>query len=517
MSAGHFGDPAFLVSDGRTGRNISEVFGDFFPGGLHVDIACKSKDGIRRTVVGAKPFLNVFERGGVQVFHGTDDGPGIGVTGWISIGGDEIVHATIGLVFTLTFFILDDATLLVEGCFIKRVDEVAHAVGLHEKGEVEGGGGNIFEVVCAVGIRSAVQVSGAEFFHGLDVAALGVLAAAEHEVFIEVSEAGLAEVLILGADVIPDVDGHDGRFVVFVNDDGEAVVEDKLLVRDIDLSENAGSSKTRQPAKTFLNIRNPIGKGSVDNLIIPMRTLFLTVVMALSAFGQTEPPPVFTFQEVMIPVRDGVHLQTVILTPVNQTGPLPILLERTPYGVPAKEPTTIQDRWKELAKDGYIFVIQNLRGRFKSEGTFSLSSYVDPDPKATNETSDAYDTIDWLVKNVPQNNGRVGIYGVSYDGLTAALTLLHPHPALKAVSEQASPADQWMNDDDHRYGALRLSYDFEYAVLEQADKNANTHFAFDVYDTYEWYLKLGPISNINSKYLHKLDSLLERLGGASKL
>ncbi len=202
-------------------------------------------------------------------------------------------------------------------------------------------------------------------------------------------------------------------------------------------------------------------------------------------------------------MRDGIHLQTVILTPVDQHGPLPILLERTPYGVPSKAPASISPRMKELARDGYIFVIQDLRGRFKSEGKFLLSSAVDlANPKATNETTDAYDTIDWLVKNVPQNNGRVGIYGVSYDGLTAALTLLHPHPALKAISEQASPADQWMNDDFHRNGALRLSYSFEYAVMEQADKNANTHFAFDTYDTYDWYLKLGPLSNINAMYLH---------------
>ena len=94
------------------------------------------------------------------------------------------------------------------------------------------------------------------------------------------------------------------------------------------------------------------------------------------------------------------------------------------------------------------------------------------------------------------------MFGVSYDGLTAAMTLLRPHPALKAISEQASPADQWMNDDDHRYGALRESYAFEYAVYEQADKNANTHFNFETYDTYSWYLTLGPLSNINAKYLH---------------
>jgi putative CocE/NonD family hydrolase len=213
--------------------------------------------------------------------------------------------------------------------------------------------------------------------------------------------------------------------------------------------------------------------------------------------------PVFTIQEVMIPVRDGVHLQTAILTPVDQKGRLPILFRRTPYGVPEKAPEEIPSSLKELTQDGYIFVFQNLRGRFKSEGVFNLSSWVDlKDPKATNETTDAYDSIEWLIKNVPNNNGKVGMFGVSYDGLTTALTLLHPHPALMAISEQASPVDQWMNDDDHRYGALRESYDFEYAVMEQADKNKNTHFDFETYDTYEWYLNLGPLANINSKYLH---------------
>ena len=205
----------------------------------------------------------------------------------------------------------------------------------------------------------------------------------------------------------------------------------------------------------------------------------------------------------MVPVRDGIHLQTVILTPVDQQDALPILFQRTPYGVPDQPPAPIPPSLKELAQDGYIFVLQNLRGRFKSEGVFHLSSWVDlSDPKATNETTDAYDSIDWLLKNVPNNNGRVGMFGVSYEGLTTALTLLHPHPALKAISEQASPVDQWMNDDDHRYGALRESYTFEYSVMEQADKDKNTHFPFDTYDTYEWYLELGPLSNINAKHLH---------------
>jgi len=239
-----------------------------------------------------------------------------------------------------------------------------------------------------------------------------------------------------------------------------------------------------------------------------VRLLFvLFLVGAPLAAGQETPPaaaqPLFKFQEVMVPVRDGVHLQTVIMAPLNQTKPLPILFRRTPYGVPEKAPEKMPSSLREFAQDGYIFVIQNLRGRFKSEGYFELSSHVDlNDPKATNETTDAYDSIEWLVKNVANNNGKVGMFGVSYDGLTTALTLLHPHPALKAISEQASPVDQWMNDDDHRYGALRESYDFEYAVLEQADKNKNTYFTFETYDTFEWYLALGPLSNINEKYLH---------------
>lgn len=207
----------------------------------------------------------------------------------------------------------------------------------------------------------------------------------------------------------------------------------------------------------------------------------------------------------MVPMRDGIHLQTAIFAPLDQTEPLPILLLRSPYGIPENDRNLQRSPgFKELVQDGYIFVFQNLRGRFKSEGTFNMSSAPEDksNPKSTSEGTDAYDTIDWLVKNVPKNNGKVGIFGVSYSGLTAALSLLDPHPALKAISEQASPADQWMNDDFHRFGAFRLSYGFEYSVMEQADKNANTHFKFDTYDTYDWYLRLGPLSNANGTYLH---------------
>src|SRR5262249_44609980 len=130
----------------------------------------------------------------------------------------------------------------------------------------------------------------------------------------------------------------------------------------------------------------------------------LALSLLLAVCGRAQEPaakPPFKFQEVMIPMRDGIRLQTVILIPVDQKGALPILLLRTPYGIAEGAPERMPPGLKELAEDGYIFVLQNLRGRFKSEGVFKLSSEVDlKNPKATNETTDAYDTIEWLVKNV---------------------------------------------------------------------------------------------------------------------
>src|SRR5438876_104387 len=180
----------------------------------------------------------------------------------------------------------------------------------------------------------------------------------------------------------------------------------------------------------------------VGLLLLRLIVAAALLVAANAPAQQPAPQPAFTFQEVMIPVRDGVHLQTAILTPTDKTGPLPILFRRTPYGVPDGPLATVPTSLRELARDGYIFVFQNLRGRFKSEGVFGLTSQVNlADSTSTNETTDAYDSIDWLVKHVP-NNGNVGMFGVSYDGLTTALALLHPHPALKAISEQAARSEE---------------------------------------------------------------------------
>src|SRR4051812_23378533 len=165
----------------------------------------------------------------------------------------------------------------------------------------------------------------------------------------------------------------------------------------------------------------------------------------------------FDREEVMIPMRDGVRLQTVVFRPRGRTEPLPILLHRTPYGVGKEDRGQLQYGYTELARDGYVFVFQNVRGRFQSEGKFVMDHpLVDHrDRTASDESTDAYDTIDWLVKHVPNTNGRVGILGVSYDGWLAAMAVIDPHPALKAASPQAVMADLWMGDDDFHQGAFR--------------------------------------------------------------
>jgi uncharacterized protein len=217
-------------------------------------------------------------------------------------------------------------------------------------------------------------------------------------------------------------------------------------------------------------------------------------------------PQNFTYQQVMIRMRDGVRLQTVIMTPKDASGALPILMTRTPYGV-AENGDHFNEggRADDLIADGYIFVAQNVRGRFKSEGTFVMQRQPrdKSNPKSIDEGTDAYDTIEWLIKNVPNNNGRVGIWGISYPGWLVTQALLEPHPALKAASEQASPDDMFINDDFHHNGAFRLSYGFEYSALLESDKDKNTDFAFDQYDTYSWYLRLGALSNANAKYFHE--------------
>ena len=178
-------------------------------------------------------------------------------------------------------------------------------------------------------------------------------------------------------------------------------------------------------------------------------TAVFIFAVALQSDARQEAGPAFDMNSAMIPMRDRVRLNTNIFVPKNSAKPLPIILERTPYNAPESARGWAQGKYAALAADGYIFVFQDIRGRYKSEGQFVMQRAPvsllgeKNDPKAVDEVTDAYDTIEWLIKNAPNNNGRVGIIGISYPGWTAAMATLAPHPALKAAAPQASPADMF--------------------------------------------------------------------------
>jgi putative CocE/NonD family hydrolase len=199
----------------------------------------------------------------------------------------------------------------------------------------------------------------------------------------------------------------------------------------------------------------------------------------------------FDRRDAMIATRDGTNLCTVILTPKGKPGPLPMLLRRTPYGASseASGPGVVHTN-EEFEKDGYILVFQDIRGRFKSEGSFVMNRppCAERGPHCVDESSDSWDTIDWLVKNVPNNNGRVGALGISYPGWLTDMTAIDPHPALKAISPQAPMGDTWMGDDFFHQGAFRQSYGTEYSWLMEASKDVSILPAPSRYDTYDWYL-----------------------------
>ncbi len=220
---------------------------------------------------------------------------------------------------------------------------------------------------------------------------------------------------------------------------------------------------------------------------------------AAAGFAQTKIE--YVRREVMIPMRDGVKLYTVIYTPSNAKESVPILMQRTPYGSEdAPNPDSIS-YVKDMAEEGYIFVTQDIRGRYKSEGQFVMNRPVTDKQGDVDESTDTYDAIEWLIHNVANNNGKVGQLGISYPGWLTLAAAARPHPAMKAASEQATMSDLFLGDDFHHNGAFRLSYAFDYSFMEEASK-VDTLFPFDHYDLYNWFLKLGPLSNANEKYFH---------------
>lgn len=203
-------------------------------------------------------------------------------------------------------------------------------------------------------------------------------------------------------------------------------------------------------------------------------------------------PRDYTRQQVMIPMRDGVRLHAVILRPAQTSAddpPLPFLIDRTPYGVDDSDSRSVNQEKPELAASGYIFVNEDIRGRYKSEGTFVMNRPIvaHTTPQDIDETTDTHDTIDWLLKNVPGNNGRVGVLGVSYDGFLAMMAGIDAHPAVKAISPQAPMTDVWLGDDFFHNGAFRETYGFDYVQEMEAQK---TDTRVDTrQDTYDFFLE----------------------------
>ena len=202
--------------------------------------------------------------------------------------------------------------------------------------------------------------------------------------------------------------------------------------------------------------------------------------------------PLYTRSEVMIPMRDGVRLHTVIYRPQHSERDglaLPFLMQRTPYGIATMTARAIESGKPELAASGYIFVYQDIRGRYGSEGQFVMNRPLVTHKRKTDvdESTDAHDTIDWLLRNVPHNDAKVGVLGISYPGFLVMMAGIDAHPAVKAISPQAPMTDVWLGDDFFHNGAFRESYGFDYVQELEAQKTSVMAHAAE--DQYTFFLR----------------------------
>ncbi|MBN9689982.1 MAG: CocE/NonD family hydrolase [Verrucomicrobia bacterium] len=216
----------------------------------------------------------------------------------------------------------------------------------------------------------------------------------------------------------------------------------------------------------------------------------------------------YTKFEYRIPMRDGIRLFTRVYVPKDDSQPWPILLTRTPYSLKPYGPDNYTDpsgSFEAFAEDKFILVTQDVRGRHASEGEFVHVRPYNPAKtgRQIDESSDAWDTIDWLVKNVPGNNGRVGMFGISYPGFYTSMAMIDSHPALRAASPQAPIADWFMGDDLHHNGAFFLSQNvgFFYWFEQKSDdplRDEGRHFVFNNRDGYDFFLRLGNTANTDT-------------------
>ncbi len=256
------------------------------------------------------------------------------------------------------------------------------------------------------------------------------------------------------------------------------------------------------------------------------------IILSFTAFSQApQPQPTelsiyikenYTKREVLIPMRDGVKLFTSIYEQRDQSQKYPIMLSRTPYTVAPYGP----DKFKAslgpnelFAKEGYIFVYQDVRGRWMSEGDFVdvRPENAKPGTKEIDESTDAYDTVDWLVKNVENNNGRVGVYGISYPGFYTSTAVINSHPAIKAVSPQAPVSDWFRGDDMHHNGAFFLAQNYAFfggfgqarPIPETPETTKNKRFEVGTQDGYTFFNQLGGLKNSGDFYEKKLGSRIK--------
>jgi putative CocE/NonD family hydrolase len=218
----------------------------------------------------------------------------------------------------------------------------------------------------------------------------------------------------------------------------------------------------------------------------------------------------YSKQEYSIAMRDGKKLFTSIYTPKDTSRSWPIMLTRTPYSVSpygAEKYKTALGPSPLFSKEGFIFVYQDVRGRYMSEGEFVNVTPHRPQkskPEEIDESTDTYDTIDWLVKNIPGNNGKVGMWGISYPGFYTAAGMIDAHPALKAASPQAPVSDWFVGDDFHHNGALYLAHAFRFFDRFGHPRPAPTLPGpapkQNLTEAYQYFLDLGPLADMETKY-----------------
>ena len=270
----------------------------------------------------------------------------------------------------------------------------------------------------------------------------------------------------------------------------------------------------------------PVSMHAIFSLNRSISGLFLLFISALFGGAQTPAPAPasedfvkahYTKYEYRIPMRDGVHLFTAVYVPkaaafAGNPGPYPFLMQRTPYNVAPygedRYPTRLGPS-EEFQKSGYIFVYQDVRGRWMSEGSFvEMRPHIDvkKSPQDVDDASDTYDTIEFLLKHVENNNGKVGIWGISYPGFFTSASIIDSHPALVAASPQAPMTDLFMGDDAYHGGAFMLAANFGFYASFNPQKNPLSEeppekFKYPMPDRYKFYLDAGNIANLDTKYL----------------